>query len=65
MGYGSGFGKTILFGEHFVVHGVPGIASAIDSATEAKVKKTKNGININDERTGVKGYAEKKNRNVP
>lgn len=60
MGYGSGFGKTILFGEHFVVHGVPGIASAIDSATEAKVKKAKNGININDERTGAKGYAEKK-----
>lgn len=60
MGYGSGFGKTILFGEHFVVHGVPGIASAIDSATEAKVKKTKNGININDQRTGAKGYAEKK-----
>ena len=60
MGYGSGFGKTILFGEHFVVHGVPGIASAIDSATEAEVKKTKNGIDINDERTGAKGYAEKK-----
>jgi mevalonate kinase len=60
LGYGSGFGKTILFGEHFVVHGVPGIASAIDSATEAEVKKTKNGIDINDERTGAKGYAEKK-----
>ena len=60
MGNGSGFGKTILFGEHFVVHGVPGIASAIDSATEAEVKKTKNGIKIKDERTGAKGYAEKK-----
>lgn len=60
MGYGSGFGKTILFGEHFVVHGVPGVASAIDSATEARVTKVKNGINVNDQRTGAKGYAEKK-----
>ena len=30
MGKGSGYGKVILFGEHFVVHGAPGIVSAID-----------------------------------
>jgi len=60
MGKGSGFGKTILFGEHFVVHGVPGIASAVDSAAEAKVKKAAKGINVTDERSGAKGYAEKK-----
>jgi mevalonate kinase len=60
MGRGSGFGKTILFGEHFVVHGVAGIASAVDSAADATVTKTKNGINVTDERTGAKGYAEKK-----
>jgi mevalonate kinase len=60
MGRGSGFGKTILFGEHFVVHGVPGIASAVDSATDAEVKKTQKGINVMDKRTGAKGYAEKK-----
>ena len=60
MGRGSGFGKTILFGEHFVVHGVPGIASAVDSAAEAEVKKTAEGINVTDERSGAKGYAEKK-----
>lgn len=60
MGRGSGFGKTILFGEHFVVHGVPGIASAVDSVADAKVKKSLKGINITDERTGAKGYAEKK-----
>ena len=60
MGRGSGFGKTILFGEHFVVHGVPGIASAVDSAADAEVKKAANGINVTDERTGAKGYAEKK-----
>ena len=60
MGRGSGFGKTILFGEHFVVHGVPGIASAVDSAADAIVKKGQKGINVTDERTGAKGYAEKK-----
>ena len=60
MGRGSGFGKTILFGEHFVVHGVPGIASAVDSAADAEVKKATKGINVTDERTGAKGYAEKK-----
>jgi mevalonate kinase len=60
MGRGSGFGKTILFGAHFVVHGVPGIASAVDSAADAVVKKAAKGINVTDERTGAKGYAEKK-----
>ena len=60
MGRGSGFGKTILFGEHFVVHGVPGIASAVDSAADATVKKAQKGINVTDERIGAKGYAEKK-----
>ena len=60
MGRGSGFGKVILFGEHFVVHGVPGIVSAIDSTTDAEVKKTGEGITVEDERKGAKGYTEKK-----
>ncbi|MCJ7762505.1 mevalonate kinase, partial [Candidatus Bathyarchaeota archaeon] len=60
MGKGSGFGKVILFGEHFVVHGVPGIVSAIDSTTDAEVKKTGKGLTIKDERKGSKGYAEEK-----
>jgi len=60
MGKGSGFGKVILFGEHFVVHGVPGIVSAIDSATDAEVKKTGKSLVIKDERKGSKGYAEEK-----
>ena len=60
MGKGSGFGKVILFGEHFVVHGVPGIVSAIDSTNDATVKKTLNGITIKDERKASKGYAEEK-----
>ena len=40
MGKGSGFGKVILFGEHFVVHGVPGIVSAIYSTANAEVKRS-------------------------
>jgi mevalonate kinase len=60
MGRGSGFGKVILFNEHFVVHGVPGIVSAIDSAAYAEVKKTGKGITVDDERNAANGYAEKK-----
>ncbi len=60
MGVGSGFGKTILFGEHFVVYGVPGIASAVDSAADAEVKKVAKGIIVRDERSGAKDYAERK-----
>jgi mevalonate kinase len=60
VGKGSGFGKVILFGEHFVVHGVPGIVSAIDSATDAKVTKTGNNLVVKDSRKAAKGYAEEK-----
>ena len=60
MGKGSGYGKVILFGEHFVVHSVPGIVSAIDSKTEAEVKRAEQEMTIVDERKGSKGYAEEK-----
>jgi len=60
MGKGSGFGKVILFGEHFVVHGVPGIVSAIDSVTDAEVLQTGKELVIKDERKAAKGYAEEK-----
>jgi len=60
MGRGSGFGKVILFGEHFVVHGMPGIVSAIDSTVDAKVEKIGEGIAVRDERKGARGYTEKK-----
>jgi mevalonate kinase len=60
MGKGSGYGKVILFGEHFVVHGVPGIVSAIDSTTDAEVKKTGESIAVRDERKTAKGYSEEK-----
>ncbi len=60
MGKGSGFGKVILFGEHFVVHGIPGVVSATDAKTDAEVKRIASGISIVDERSGSKGYAEEK-----
>ena len=60
MGRGSGFGKVILFGEHFVVHGVPGIVSAIDLTVDAEVKNIGKGIYVKDERKGAKGYTETK-----
>jgi len=60
MGRGSGFGKVILFGEHFVVHGVPGIVSAIDLTVDVEVKRIGKGIHVRDERKGARGYAESK-----
>ena len=36
MGFGRGFGKAILFNEHFVVYGISGIASAIGLTTTAE-----------------------------
>jgi len=60
LGKGSGYGKVILFGEHFVVHGIPGIVSAIDASTDAEVKKAPKGINVKDERKTAKGYSEEK-----
>ena len=60
LGRGSGFGKVILFGDHFVVHGVPGIVSAVNSTADADVRNTGKGIVVKDERKGAKGYAEEK-----
>ena len=60
VGKGLGYGKVIFFGEHFVVHCVPGIVSAIDSTTDAEVKKAVKGLNIRDERKTAKGYSEEK-----
>jgi mevalonate kinase len=60
MGKGSGYGKVILFGEHFVVHGIPGIVSAIDSSTDAEVKKGTKNLTVKDERKTAKGYSEEK-----
>ena len=61
MGKGSGFGKTILFGEHFVVYGLPALASAIGDSTSAEVQiKEGSGYELSDNRPEVPGYKEKK-----
>lgn len=39
VGKGVGYGKVILFGEHFVVHGAPAIAAGISNAAVVEVKK--------------------------
>ena len=57
MGIGRGFGKTILFGEHFVVYGLPAIASALGSYTTADVKVVDGkGFEIIDDRPATLGY---------
>jgi mevalonate kinase len=40
MGRGVGYGKVILFGEHFVVHGAPAIAAGIANAAIVEVRKS-------------------------
>ena len=59
---GNGYGKVILFGEHFVVYGLPAIASAIGSKTTAFVRRTETpGFHLIDDRLEIPGYkAEKK-----
>jgi len=61
MGSGKGYGKTILFGEHFVVYGFPAIASALGSYTTADVKVIDGkGWEVIDQRPATPGYKEKK-----
>ena len=61
MGTGKGYGKIILFGEHFVVYGLPSIASALGAYTTADVKVVKgNGWTVNDKRPATIGYKEQK-----
>ncbi len=39
-GRGTGQGKVILFGEHFVVHGAPAIAGGISNTVEVNVERS-------------------------
>lgn len=61
-GHGKGFGKVILFGEHFVVYGLPGIVSAMGNTTNASVDDAGagEGIFIIDKRPETSGYKVKK-----
>jgi mevalonate kinase len=61
VGSGKGYGKTILFGEHFVVYGLPSIASALGAYTTADIKAVKgSGWAVNDQRPATPGYKEQK-----
>jgi mevalonate kinase len=52
---GYGYGKVILFGEHFVVYGLPAIASAIGDKTIAEVEKAEK-FEFIDKRPETEGY---------
>jgi mevalonate kinase len=61
MGKGVGFGKVILFNEHFVVYGLPAIASAIGSKTIALVERQiGSGVDLQDDRPETPGYKAEK-----
>jgi mevalonate kinase len=61
MAKGTGFGKTILIGDQFVLEEVPAIVSAISYETEAIVERSAGeGWTLEDNRIEVPGYKEKK-----
>jgi mevalonate kinase len=62
MGKGTAFGKTILIGDQFVLEEVPAIVSAIPFETLCEVERLKEGQGwvLEDNRTEVPGYKEKK-----
>jgi len=61
MATGTGFGKTILIGDQFVLRGVPAIVSALPFVTEAVVELTDgDGWTLEDNRSEVPGYKVKK-----
>ena len=60
MSTGFGFGKAILFGEHFVVYGKASIASGISKRTIAELRDgTELGFKIIDNRPAADGYIDK------
>ena len=60
-GEGIGFGKAILFNEHFVVYKIPAIVSAIGRYTVAKIEPISgSGWKINDNRKATPNYKEDK-----
>jgi mevalonate kinase len=60
-GEGIGFGKAILFNEHFVVYGVPAIVSAVGKYTVAKVEPlSTHGMTLDDKRGATPRYKDDK-----
>jgi mevalonate kinase len=58
---GTGFGKTILIGDQFVLYGVPAIVSALPYETVADVERTEGeGWTLEDNRPEVPGYKDEK-----
>jgi len=49
---GIGYGKVILFGEHFVVYGLEGIAVSLEMNTTCEYEENSDGIVANDLVTG-------------
>lgn len=48
MGKGIGYGKVIIFGEHFVVHGAPAIAGGISNMAVVEVKQAERNSIVTD-----------------
>jgi len=61
MAEGSGFGKSILIGDQFVLDEVPAIVSSISYETVTTVRRTTGtGWTLRDQRVEVPGYKERK-----
>ncbi|MBW2707084.1 MAG: hypothetical protein JRD84_12350, partial [Deltaproteobacteria bacterium] len=62
MGIGTAFGKSILIGDQFVLEEVPAIVSSIPFETVCEVERLKEGEGwiLEDNRTEVPGYKDKK-----
>jgi len=61
LGRGVGFGKVILFNEHFVVYGIPAVVSAVGAKTTALVeRKPGSGYELRDDRPESPGYKAEK-----
>lgn len=61
MGRGTGFGKTILIGDQFVLDGVPAVVASIPYETVAAVERVEGeGWILEDRRDAVPGYKESK-----
>jgi len=58
-GLGEGFGKVILFNEHFVVYGIPSVAAAIGDTTVVRVEDSEE-FELLDNRPETPGYKKEK-----